>query len=264
MGIDPAPNYDWFRGFDYSWFDAGNLGNLSSIPFFETVPERLDGLVKTSSARQQLRLGFGPGDCETLLGSRNCTEACSDPSSLFTPTNLRACTALAGAALLVQNETYSVDRSDAQTVEAIDSWQVPDLSTFNATDVFAHVGRCIPQSCTVMRLGVCAESVQDLGSVEIKADSLALISSRLGHYCDGVDLEINTDIAGPGVGFFIASARWHRTLTRPPYLGLTLILSPDEPRCLVLVDTKDHEIVGPSRWRSVPMPHPPEQGPIPG
>jgi len=201
MGIDPAPNYDWFRGFDYSWFDAGNLGNLSSIPFFETVPERLDGLVKTSSARQQLRLGFGPGDCETLLGSRNCTEACSDPSSLFTPTNLRACTALAGAALLVQNETYSVDRSDAQTVEAIDSWQVPDLSTFNATDVFTHMGRCIPQSCTVMRLGVCAESVQDLGSVEIKADSLALISSRLGHYCDGVDLEINTDIAGPGVGF---------------------------------------------------------------
>ncbi|KAK3384705.1 hypothetical protein B0T24DRAFT_609339 [Lasiosphaeria ovina] len=199
MGIDPAPSYDWFKGFDYSWFDAGNLGGLSSIPFFETVPERLDGLLKTSSARQQLRLGFGPGDCKTLSSSPNCTEACSDPSFLFTPTNLRACAALAGAALLVQNGTYSVDWSDAQTAEAIGFWHVPDLSTFDATDVFTRVAQCIPQSCTVARLGECAENVQDLGSVEIKADNLALISSRLGHYCDGVDLEINTDIAGPGV-----------------------------------------------------------------
>jgi hypothetical protein len=200
MGSDPAPNYNWFGEFDYGWFDNGHFGNLSSIPSFETVPERLHGLLKTSSARQQLRIGFSPNDCETESGARNCTEACTDPSSLFTPTNLRACTTLAGAALLVQNNTYSVDQSDEQTVEAIDFWQLPDLSTYNATDVFARVAQCIPQSCAVAALGKCGQDVRDLGSVEIRADNLALIASRLEHYCDGVNLEINTDIAGPGVG----------------------------------------------------------------
>jgi hypothetical protein len=200
MGRDPAPNFNWFQKFDYGWFDTGNLGNLSSYPFFETVPKRLDELLRASTDRQQLRIGFGPSDCETASRLRNCTEACSDPSSLFRLTNLRACTTLAGAALLVQNGTFEVDRSDSQTVDAIDFWQVPDLSTYNASVVFRHVAQCIPQSCAVGRLGGCAEDVQNLGVIEINAGNLAVISSRLKQYCDGVELEINSDIAGPGVG----------------------------------------------------------------
>lgn len=198
LGNDPPPKYNWFGAFDYGWFDD-NLGGLSSVPFFEAVPEQLAQLLRTSSARQQLRISLVPGDCETVSGSHNCTEACSNPSSLFTPPNLRVCTALAGAALLVQNGTYSVDRSDAQTVEAINSWQIPELSTYNGAAVFNHIAQCIPQSCTFVRLGECAKDVRDLATVEINASNLAVISSRLGRYCDAARLEINADIAGPGV-----------------------------------------------------------------
>lgn len=199
MGDDPEPNFNWFGNFDYSWFD--NSGSLSSVPYFEAVPEQLHELVETSSARRQLRLGFSPGDCTTVSGSRNCTEACSDPSSFFTPTNLRVCTTLASAALLVQNGTYSIDRSDAQTVKAIDSWQIPELSTYNATGVLASLVQCIPESCTVAKLGECTEDVQSLAGIEIRADNLGAITSKLEHYCDKTNLEINSDIAGPGVGF---------------------------------------------------------------
>ncbi|KAK2809240.1 hypothetical protein FQN50_004076 [Emmonsiellopsis sp. PD_5] len=197
MGDDPEPNYNWFGNFDYSWFD--DSGSLSSVPYFEAVSEQLDTMIEASSTQRQLRLGFESSDCITVSGTRNCTEACSNPSSLFTPTNLRACTALAGAALLVQNNTYSVDRSDAPTAEAIDSWQIPDLSAYNATGVFASVAECIVESCAVSKLGKCADGVRNLGGVEIKVDDLQTFSSQLQHFCDGTDPRINADIAGPGV-----------------------------------------------------------------
>jgi hypothetical protein len=207
MGDDPEPNYNWFGNLHYSWFD--NSGGLSSVPYFEAVSEKLDTMIEISSTRRQLRLGFEPSDCVTVSGTRNCTEACSNPSALFTPINLRACTALASAALLVQNDTYSVDRSDARTADAIDSWQIPDLSTYNATGIFASVAECIAQSCAVSRPGKCADDVRNLGAVEIKVDDLQTFSSQLQHFCAGTDPRINVDIAGPGVGF---APRRHSTM----------------------------------------------------
>lgn len=205
LGQDPAPDYDWFGRLDYSWFD--NSGSLASIPFFETVPEQLDELLETSAKQQQLRLSFNPGECLTESGLQNCADACSNPSSLFRHTNLRACTVLASAALLVQNETYSIDRSDAETAQVMEAWQIPDLSTFNATGVLTHVVRCIPESCTIARLGRCSDVVQSLADVEVRVDNLGIISSRLGQYCNGATLEINADIAGPGVSTAVLTAR---------------------------------------------------------
>ncbi|KAK5659305.1 hypothetical protein OQA88_1398 [Cercophora sp. LCS_1] len=209
IATDPPPNFNWFKEFDYGWFDTpGNIGNLSSIPFFETIPEQLNGILNHTSThygqqqqqqqqQQPLRLGFAPRDCETVSGERNCTEACLDPASLFTPTNLRVCTALAGAALLVQNGTYRVE--DEGSDEVMMAWGVPELGRLDATQLFGRVGECIAQSCDVGRLGGCSEEVQGLGAVGIDAGSLAVFSERLGRYCDRVVLEINSDIAGPGV-----------------------------------------------------------------
>ncbi|KAJ6442462.1 integral membrane protein [Purpureocillium lavendulum] len=197
MENDPEPTYNWFGDLDYSWFD--NSGSLTSVPFFEVVPDQLAQMLETSSARRPLRLTFGPDDCATASMSRNCTEACSNPSTLFAPANLRACTALAGAALLVQNETYSVDRSDALTSEVMNTWHIPELSAYNATAVLRHVAECISESCAVgSKLGECPNNLQTLSDIHINADNLEEFSSRLERYCNGVTVEINSDIAGPG------------------------------------------------------------------
>jgi len=202
MENDPGPTYNWFGDLDYSWFD--NSGSLASVPFFEVVPDQLAQMVETSSARQPLRLTFGPGDCTTTSRSQNCTEACSNPATLFAPANLRACTALAGAALLVQNETYSVNPSDAQTAEVMNAWQVPELSAYNATALLGRVAECISESCTVVsKLGECPDDLRTLAGMEVKADNLGALSSRLARYCDGIKVEVSADIAGPGVSFEI-------------------------------------------------------------
>ncbi|KAK0655026.1 hypothetical protein B0T16DRAFT_396055 [Cercophora newfieldiana] len=191
------PSYNWFGEFDYGWF--GDSGVLSLIPFFEAAPEQLDTILQTSSARGDLTLTFGPRDCTTTSGFRNCTEACADPSSLFTPTNFRVCTALAGAALLVQNGTYAIDRGKGKTAEVMDSWGIPELLQFNGTGVFAQVAHCLPESCILSTLGNCADAVRDLHGLDINAGSIGAISSSLGHYCDEGEVEVNADIAGPGV-----------------------------------------------------------------
>ena len=198
VGEDPPRSYNWFGGYDYGWFDTPS--NLSSVPYFEETPERLDKLLQTSAARESIRLSLSPGEC-TAAGSpsRNCTAACTDPSSLLTPSNLHTCIVLASAALLVQNGTYAVDIADAETIRTINSWGVPDLATFNATGVLRELAQCLPESCIVSTLGECAEEVRSLGSIEPRAENLEEISSALGHYCDGTQVDIISDIAGPGV-----------------------------------------------------------------
>lgn len=47
----------------------------------------LAGVLDISSGRRRLGIGLSPLDCTTVAETRNCTEACSDPASLFTPAN---------------------------------------------------------------------------------------------------------------------------------------------------------------------------------
>lgn len=197
FGRDTQPSYNWFGDFDFAWFEKS--GNLFSIPFFEATPQELGRLLATSSRRQKLRLGFNPLDCTTTPDSRNCTEACSDPAFLFAPANLRACTALSATALLVQNGTYRVDLSDAETSKVVDSWGIPTLATFNATGLLSQVNECIAESCVISGLGKCEDDVNRLSQLEINVGSLSRLSSGLDHYCWGIDMRINPDIAGPGV-----------------------------------------------------------------
>jgi len=224
-----APSYNWFGELDYGWLD--NSGSLSSIPFFETASEQLAALLETSG-RQELRLGFGPRDCTTASGSRNCTEACSDPTSLWTPTNFRVCTALAATALLVQNGTYSIDQTGGRAAQITETWSIPSLSTYNATGVFRHVAECLPESCILPALGDCTDTVRSLPSMDINADNLGTISSVLGHYCDGARAGINADIAGPGVSVVAKSAALKYVYGRltASLAGYSLVYLPDEPR----------------------------------
>jgi len=192
------PRYNWFGDSHLDgWFQ--NLKGLSSTPFFEAAPEQLAAILHTSSTRQDLTIDLVSSDCSTSLGYRNCTEACSDPSALLTPANFRVCTALASAALLVQNGTYAVNHADEQTTRAIDSWGIPELSTYNSTDVFRQVAGCLSQSCIVSNLGDCTDDVGRLFNTDITANNLGAITSSLSHYCDRTTVDIDADIAGQGV-----------------------------------------------------------------
>ncbi|KAK0745643.1 hypothetical protein B0T18DRAFT_409891 [Schizothecium vesticola] len=209
MCEDPAPRYNWFGRFDYDWFDSAGALELASVPYFETVPEQLHNMLATASAQRPLRLGFTSGDCTTVFESgtdrnvgveRNCTAACADPILLFTPANLRVCTALAGAALLVQNGTYQIDRADRATAETMDAWRIPELAAFDGAGVLRRVvGECIPESCAVPGLGRCVDDVLGLAGIEVGIGNLGVVTARLGRYCEGMEIGLSADITGPGV-----------------------------------------------------------------
>ncbi|KAK0707293.1 hypothetical protein B0H67DRAFT_647489 [Lasiosphaeris hirsuta] len=218
LGSDPARRYNWFGRFNYEWFESAGGLELASVPYFDTVPEQLTDMLEAASARQPLRIGLAPGDCTATFGSgaatagtpeQNCTAACADPHLLFTPANLRVCTALAGAALLVQNGTYRVDPADGVTAETMAAWRVPELATFDGAGVLGRVvGECIPESCAVPGLGTCVDDVRGLAGVEVGAGSLGVVAARLGRYCEGMEVGLGADIVGPGVllSYFIQSS----------------------------------------------------------
>lgn len=227
FGRDQQPNYNWFGDFDFRWFEKS--GNLFSIPFFEATPQELSKLLATASTRQKLRLGFAPVDCTTSAGSRNCTEACLDPAFLFTPANLRACTALASAALLVQNGTYRVDLSESETTEVMVLWGIPELATFKASDMLSQVTECIAESCVISGLE-CGEDVKGIFQLGVNVDNLNHLSTRLGHYCWGAEMRINPDIAGPGVSYqFCPHIKFLTLRLIMSNSGFAILLLPDMP-----------------------------------
>ncbi|KAK0710854.1 hypothetical protein B0H67DRAFT_646280 [Lasiosphaeris hirsuta] len=182
-------NYDW----------PTNPPSLRHILYFQAIPIELADLLEVSSHRDTLSLSFAPSDCMTTSGTKNCTEACLRPRSLFQLENFKTCVLIASAALLVQNKTYSVDTFDAATVETIESFLVPNLTNFNAVGVLTNVTSCITQSCTSSNLGDCATSVRDINKLHILASNLVAVATRLSSYCAMAKKEINSDIAGPGL-----------------------------------------------------------------
>ncbi|KAK3385575.1 hypothetical protein B0H63DRAFT_184718 [Podospora didyma] len=175
--------------------------SLENVPYFQATPENLDDLLTKAAHFNTIELKFGPSDCGTVNNTRNCTEACNDPESLFKLNNLRTCIQLAAASFLVRNKTYTVDMSNATTVATLESYQVPNLTTYNATGVFRNTARCLSQSCAVSSLGNCTDRIQGLANIRITGtmDNLENIYSGLSNYCDYFEANINADIGGPGI-----------------------------------------------------------------
>ncbi|KAK0633947.1 hypothetical protein B0T14DRAFT_508080 [Immersiella caudata] len=48
-------------------------------------------------------------------------------------------------------------------------------------------------------MGECGDEALGLAGVDVNVENLAMISSSLATYCDGTRVEVNADIAGPGV-----------------------------------------------------------------
>ncbi|KAK3319099.1 hypothetical protein B0H66DRAFT_623471 [Apodospora peruviana] len=184
---------------------AGDIGNITQIPYFqETAYDLKHHLTDPEYRDDNYKLYFYSTDCKTTSGTTNCTEACLDPKSLFTPRNFYTCVLLAAAALLVQNDDYYVNNSDPATIQAMDQWHVADLSTLDGPGILTNVGQCIATSCVRSTLGECGHDVRkinDFDYSDMGVYFLPNVTNSLDLYCDGFDDEsiINPDIAGPGV-----------------------------------------------------------------
>ena len=246
MANDSSPSYNWFGSLDYSWFTSS--GSLATVPFFNKTPEQLFQIADNATAGRQLRLTFGPRDCLMADGGFNCTEACSNPSLLFEPENFRACTTLAGAALYVQDQAYSVDRTDAETAAVMAAWKVPDLATFNATGLLGDVGDCISESCTIKgKLGECPDELDTLEGVKITTANLGSVASQMTLYCNDLNVDLNNDIAGPGVSSEIRiRASKPPTDERLSASGHTVLLPPSRPGIFLVPPPQSHHYLCPA------------------
>ncbi|KAK3989099.1 hypothetical protein QBC44DRAFT_95477 [Cladorrhinum sp. PSN332] len=186
---------------DYWIYDINRARKtmLPEYPAFEETQESLAELLANATTNQPVSLDFDPRDCITATGDRNCSEACSNQTSLFIPTNLRPCVLLAGAALLGRNGTLSLNRSDPGTVTTIRALDIPEFSTFPAINVLTAISKCVSASCSTSRLGNCTEEVLGMGARPVSVSRLTDISTNLEQYCRAAKPEINGDIAGPGV-----------------------------------------------------------------
>ncbi|KAI1170870.1 hypothetical protein F4777DRAFT_567666 [Nemania sp. FL0916] len=194
---DGLPSYKW----------AVDAGEIAQIPSFQKITSDWNALIDWKS-RPQAQVSppipytfeFNQLDCNTTSGSRNCTEACRDRTSLFTPTNLRVCSLLATTSLLVADRTFNFSLSDSVTAQIADEWQVPNLTSFDGAGVLANITDCITQSCTVAPdVGTCSKNARPSLNTPVTVGTVANLLQSLDHYCDSQNSVLNADIAGPGV-----------------------------------------------------------------
>ncbi|KFA74435.1 hypothetical protein S40288_10077 [Stachybotrys chartarum IBT 40288] len=189
----------------YPW--VINAGSISEIPSFQTMWSDLNRLVNRETLPHAevwppvpYTIQFTPSDCNTTSGPMNCTEACRNETFLFTPTNLRICSLLAAASVLVRNDNYSFDPTGDSARRVAQDWYVPDLETFDGEKVLGNITECISQSCVAASgVGTCSDAVSRVRYVPINATNLSPVVEILSHYCNGLNSITNADMAGPGV-----------------------------------------------------------------
>ncbi|KAK4203966.1 hypothetical protein QBC40DRAFT_273685 [Triangularia verruculosa] len=139
------------------------------------------------------------------LGSADqpdCMSACMDPMHTFASTSTLAnCVTLASAEVLIQRGSlrWPLDKDDMAELE---SFGVDDLRDLNGTAVLKSVSECAMASCQVKDglLGNCSASPSNIQRVELGGSwSPSGLQVILMHYCDGIDVKVNADVAGPGV-----------------------------------------------------------------
>lgn len=185
------------------WDWGYNVGDISTLPPFQLSRAELGVLMNWPKVPHpkgvQYSITFREGDCVTVPGSQNCSQACTDPAFLFTPMNLRMCLRLASTALLVKDGQFAVNLTDA-TRQATETWHVPNLTALDGAAILANISSCLFASCIVADdVKQCTEVVRKLPALPINASKFPAFMGVLGNYCGHLDNTANADIAGPGV-----------------------------------------------------------------
>lgn len=162
----------------------------------------------------------------------NCTEICADDATLFLPYNLNTCLTLSAVAMLVQNDyvTYVQDHTAFEMAA-----EVGNGSTWDGTGILDKVKTCVVDACSQHNLSTCPQETLDLNQTSTTVEALPSILSALAGFCNETGLQVNSDMAGPGVMvsyllqvsaalFFWLLIKvltsWPRALSWPVYLSL--------------------------------------------
>lgn len=128
----------------------------------------------------------------------NCTEICADDATMFLPFNLDTCISLSAVSLLVQNDT--VNFVETGFVSELES-ELGYLTEWDGSGILERAMLCVVDACMQYNLSSCPESTQNIFDTysDITAENVEAILEDLKGICDNVGLQVNSDIAGPGV-----------------------------------------------------------------
>lgn len=139
---------------------------------------------------------------------KNCSVICTSPDNLFTSwKTLWQCLSL--TALTLANSTFSTldqqhggvgnETSREQISSALTSLGITNGRDFDGKAVLNLTYECAAASCRDTSMGEC--SIGQLGPGYFQSETIQWIKvyEALAPLCDGLESDINIDIAGPGV-----------------------------------------------------------------
>lgn len=210
MSLDPPIEYparirDEELRYAWSYYDLPGR-NLPFPPLQEAIAE-WTGLIDNSTSGDLVSVALDRSVCDTGGESRNCDEACSDPTYFFRPLNFRSCLLLTGIAALVRQGSYTLDMEDEDTVRALEIFEDLDLSSFNATRALSNIAQCVSDACDESGGQDCvglANALEDLSNTAniTSSDISGSLTPEVTRYCSGTAFRMDGDIAGPGVRRF--------------------------------------------------------------
>ncbi|KAL6916960.1 hypothetical protein FSHL1_008366 [Fusarium sambucinum] len=152
--------------------------------------------------------GACPGH-DDYSGETNCTQICNNPETLFASwKTLWQCLSL--AALTIGNATFSDSlqqpRSEfgelspsVQVNNALWEYYIMYESDFDGRTVLDLTYQCAAASCREISMGECEIGQLDQEFFQSEKLEWIKMSQALQSLCDGLESDINIDIAGPGV-----------------------------------------------------------------
>ncbi|KLP03318.1 uncharacterized protein FFB20_02092 [Fusarium fujikuroi] len=139
---------------------------------------------------------------------KNCSVICTSPDNLFASwKTLWQCLSL--TALTLANSTFSTldqqhggvgnGTSREQISSALTSFGITNRTDFDGRAVLNLTYECAAASCRDTSMGECSIGQLDPGYLQSEAIQWIKVYEALAPLCDGLESDINIDIAGPGV-----------------------------------------------------------------
>lgn len=176
----------------------------AAAPFWTQIfrPDKRNDSMTDTTALELLATGCQVED------RINCTAACLDSVRLFSSSaTFFNCLALATTALFFQNGSTTIDVASLQAVDGMLS--IGNLTAFNSPQVLESIAVCFASSCQDDNLGNCSTNPQQYftetsvsGSDIGLNERLLILYKSLYSYCDGLNNDLNSDVAGPGVSVY--------------------------------------------------------------
>lgn len=173
-----------------------------------TKPAKAFSAIHTSNDEESKRLDLVTHRCmrEASGSISACSSLCSSPESLFGDWRaMSACLMMASLSLGLAGSGNNQERISSGVNDAMRTIGIDDFRDFNGEEVLNLTVKCAMASCRdLYNVGDCDPDFQRLGQSFLDGD--AQIKDVLSaDFCNGAEVEINNDVAGPGVSLVSCS-----------------------------------------------------------